>query len=195
MNVLAIGYSKHLFKSDDAERARLLACAKAAGILHMVIFTHASECFSDETIGDALHLHPTNSRFGFMKFFNAIGISWRIIRSERKAPWVITAQDPFEAGLVASFLSSIFHIPYNLQEHGDFFSTPHRKGESFRNRVRAAIGKTLLKEAQSVRVVSKRVRETMRSLGVPSNHLYQLPVTVDTARFSNSSSRPDLIPG
>lgn len=194
MNVIAIGYSKHLFSPEDQERPRMVACAKAAGVVHMIIFSHESEGFKEQVIEGVLHLHPTNARSRVGKFFTALRIGWRLIKAERKAPWVITAQDPFETGIVASLLSSRFGVPYNVQEHGDFYSTPHWRNESFMHRVRAYVGKQILLEADSVRVVSKRVGATLQKLGVAKTKIHQLPVIVDTTRFIGVLPNPTLIP-
>lgn len=195
MKVLAISYGKNFFEPGNAERERMIACAKEAGELHVVVFTARNDGFNQTTIGGNFFVYPTNSKNKFSKVFNAISLGKEVIkRSEKVSDWVITAQDPFEAGMVAWRISKATGVPFNIQEHGDFFSTDHWAKESILNRFRAIFGKFILKKADSVRVVSKRIKKTMEGLGVRTDKITILSVRTDIDRFSGAKTDPNCIP-
>ena len=195
MKVLAISYGKNFFELDNIERERMVACANEVSELQVVVFSNIKEGFSKEVINNNFIVEPTNSKNNFRKVIDAIRIGKRIINdSGNKNDWVITAQDPFEAGLVAWQISRATGVPFNVQEHGDFFSTGHWASESILNRFRAIFGKFILKKADGVRVVSKRIKKTLERLGVRTDKIAILSVRTDTTRFASATPKPSAIP-
>lgn len=87
---------------------------------------------------------------------------------------VVTAQDPFEVGLVGYCLKLRYGCRLQLQVHTDFRNAYFRE-ESFKNRVRAWIARMILPRADCVRVVSTRVRRSIESF-VPLARIAVLPV-------------------
>ncbi|MBD3251024.1 glycosyltransferase, partial [Candidatus Uhrbacteria bacterium] len=71
---------------------------------------------------------------------------------------VISAQDPFITGAVAFLASRITNTPYEVQEHGDFYSGYWVKEVPIFKRIFAWIGCFVLRRADAVRVVSERIR-------------------------------------
>ncbi|MEX0651984.1 MAG: glycosyltransferase [Candidatus Paceibacterota bacterium] len=86
---------------------------------------------------------------------------------------VITVQDPFWRGLFALYVARQRNIRLNVQVHADL------SAQTFLRRV---IAKIVLRHADSVRVVSKKIREQVLSIStkVP---VYVLPVFIDIQRF------------
>jgi glycosyltransferase involved in cell wall biosynthesis len=72
---------------------------------------------------------------------------------------VITAQDPFETGLVGKMLSKKLGLPLHIQIHTDFFS-PYFK-HSLLNKVRIALSKKTLPSAKAIRAVSDRIKNSL----------------------------------
>lgn len=177
INVLAISYGRNLFLSSNAERQRMLLCAQEVQSYHMVVFTSRRDGLQVLKEG-GLMLYPTNSRSRFLMPFDAYRLGKQIVNAN-SGEWVVTAQDPFEAGLVGWLIARKNNIALNLQEHADYFSTQHWRQDSFMNRLRYYLGRFLLKRADSVRVVSKRIENTICALGVSSERVITLPVRSD----------------
>jgi glycosyltransferase involved in cell wall biosynthesis len=183
MKVLAISYGKNLFSKDHPEQIRQLACASVVDEYHVIVFSRSSEGLQSLRIGN-LFLHPSGGRTRIGMVVQACVLGSRIVRhSKRSSDFVITAQDPFEAGLVGYMIARRNTLPLNVQEHGDFFSTSHWRQESYMNALRAKLGKWLLRQADTVRVVSLRMLATMQRIGVPATKLRVLSVEVPLQRF------------
>lgn len=71
----------------------------------------------------------------------------------------ISTQDPFEIGLIGLCLARKFKIGLNVQEHGDFFSQSFWRKESLLHTIRFYVGQYVIKKADSIRVVSKRISD------------------------------------
>jgi glycosyltransferase involved in cell wall biosynthesis/4-amino-4-deoxy-L-arabinose transferase-like glycosyltransferase len=104
-----------------------------------------------------------------------------LIRASSKKA-IVTAQDPFAAGLVGYVTSRWTNVPLEIQEHGDFFSGAWIK-ESWKNRVLFWVGRFMLKRAERVRAVSDRVRQDLMRLGVEAHRIDVIPVAQDVSRL------------
>lgn len=92
---------------------------------------------------------------------------------------VITAQDPFWRGLLAYIVARRTGARLNLQVHADL------KGQSL---IRRLLARFLLQRADSVRVVSTRVKEEVAALGTLAR-ITVLPVFVDPHRINAVAPR------
>ena len=183
MKVLAIGYGKNLFIAGHPERERQLVCAAVVTEYHMIVFARESEGLRREQTGN-FFLYPTGGSTKVGMLVRAFFIGRKIMREARDTTgFVVTAQDPFEAGMVGYLIARLYGTPLNLQEHGDFFSTSHWRAESPLNHLRWLVGKYLLTHADTVRVVSKRMLSTIASIGVPKEKLRLLSVAVPLKKF------------
>ena len=181
--VISVGYGRHMFKSDNAERVRMELCAKETASFDMVIFTMKSDGLKTENNG-LLTIHPTNSRFKLLMLFDAFLLGRRIIRTNKQSS-IITTQDPFAAGLVGWLLAKLHRLQLVVQEHGDVFGAPYWRQESYGNQVWFKIGGFILKQANVVRVVARRVGEHVQTVGVVSEKITHLPVAIDLTQFKN----------
>ena len=189
VNVLAISYGRNLFKEGDPERTRMIACAEETAHYHMIVFTREADGFETTEVTSGLTIHPTNSRSKLGMIIDAIRIGCRLIRAAQDKSWVVTAQDPFEAGLVGYLIARLKRVPLNIQEHGDFYSLPHWRGESTLNRARAWLGTKLLRRANSIRTVSKRITATLLGQGVKPERISELSVFTHVDRFTPKTER------
>lgn len=71
---------------------------------------------------------------------------------------LISTQDPFELGLVGLLLSRITRALLHVQVHTDI-SSQYMQKESVRARVQIFIARLVLKRANRIRVVSRRIKE------------------------------------
>lgn len=183
MRVLGIGYGKNVFIQNNPERVRLLSCATVVDEYHMIVFARSSEGLTPQQNGN-FYLYPTGGKTKVGMVVRAVLLARTIVRqSNQTRNFVVTTQDPFEAGLVGYLIARAFKLKLNLQEHGDFFSTPHWRRESRLNAARGYLGTFLLRLADTVRVVSPRMLTTMEKLGIDSKKLRLLSVEVALNRF------------
>lgn len=187
--VISIGYGRHLFEAGNPEQVRLMACAEAVTSLDMVVFSKRSHGLKVSTPSSSLTLHPTNSRNNLGALIDAFVIARSLIKSS-KQPATVTSQDPFETALVGIFLKKLYGVKLIIQEHGDFFGTPHWRRESLFNRVRYYFGLWALRQADVVRVVSKRTKKRFEVRGIKS--VVTLPVQIDIAPLLQEGTDPTI---
>jgi glycosyltransferase involved in cell wall biosynthesis/4-amino-4-deoxy-L-arabinose transferase-like glycosyltransferase len=125
----------------------------------------------------------------FRSFFAAVR-AVRRARKEGERP-LISAQDPFAAGIVAFWISRFLDVPYEVQEHADYFSGEWERERPLWNRILALKGRFILRRADSVRAVSERVRDHLvNRYGVSPDRIRVIPVAQDVSAFIQSRS-PD----
>lgn len=110
-----------------------------------------------------LAVSPTASRSKLASLFDLRRLAARLAR-ERGPFDLVTAQDPFEHGLVAWRIARAVRAPLELQLHTDF-AAPGFGDVSRANRFRAALARFLLPRADSVRAVSARAAAGARAAG------------------------------
>ncbi len=182
MNVLAISYGRNLFSATNPERARMKACAGEVESLRIIVFARTKENLAF-TQDENLFLYPSGGTSKIGMLINAYILGRNILKQYGSKSFIITTQDPFEAGLIGYILAKFFSIPLNIQEHGDFFSTSHWRRESMFNTLRYLLGIFLLRQATTVRVVSKRIKNTLIKKGVNEAVIRELSVAVPIAKF------------
>jgi glycosyltransferase involved in cell wall biosynthesis len=181
MKLLLIGPDKDLLTPSSVAAKRHVMYAEHVEEIHAVVFARARYGDQSVQIAENAWSHPTGSKNTARLFLDAYRIGKKIL--QEKGEWVISAQDPFESGLVAYALARATGTPFLLQEHGDFFSLPYWRRESLLNMVRFVIGGWLLKRANHVRVVSERIKRTLVARGVSPSIITVTPVYTDTRTF------------
>lgn len=189
MKVLGVGYGRHLFNKNNVEVSRLELCAAEVDSYDQIIFTYRSEGYKETVHKSGLTVHPTNSKNKLFMLFDAYALGKKISK-ERNGLDVVTAQDPFETGIVAYFLSKKLSISLNVQEHTDVFSTRQWRVESLLNRFRFVVGVWVIKKADTVRVVSERIKKAIVDRFQNESKIRYLPVAIDTNDFSFSKHQP-----
>src|SRR3989344_416840 len=177
MNVLSISSDRKLFEPGSAVRSRTLEYGHLVDELHIIVFAKRSLGFRDESFPPNFSLYPTNPRPRLGYIPHAI-IEARKLKRHGVHIDVVTAQDPFEAGLAGLFIARIFGAKLHLQVHTDFMS-PYFAKESFVNRVRVMLARLLLLHADAVRVVSERIKKSVHSIVRPSTLITVLPIFVE----------------
>jgi glycosyltransferase involved in cell wall biosynthesis len=179
VSVFGISYAKNAFKANNFERRRLEACAALTGGLHLLVFTRKKEGFSKTVCDNGLVLYPTNSWLRVAMPFSALYQGWSILRTHTEIN-VVTAQDPFESGMLCLLLARLCRLPCNVQEHGDVFARSEWRREKMLNYLRFFVGIRVLRNADTVRIVGARSADTLIQLGVSPKRLLQLPVQTKT---------------
>ncbi|HOG37381.1 MAG TPA: glycosyltransferase [Candidatus Woesebacteria bacterium] len=178
-----ISTDRKIFEETSAVRARMAEYASLFEKLEIVVFAQKSEGFSIVQIAPNCRIYSTNSLTPLFYIWDALKQGRKILKGEIPAGWVITCQDPFETGLVGWWLTREFCIKLNLQVHTDVFN-PFFITESIKNRIRAWLAKKLLPKADSIRVVSERIKKSITNLNLKTEPIV-LPIF--------TSSRPNLL--
>ncbi len=196
MKVLTIGSDRNLFVSQSESQKRIKEYGKLFEELHIIVYTKKQEIRDkgQVAIADNVFVYPTNTLFKPMFFWHACKIAKKIIFDSgfRSSDSVITAQDPFEAGLVGWLLKKRFQLPLQIQIHTDVFN-PYFREESLKNKIRVRLARFLLPEADGIRVVSERIRQSLKSAGLKLKAApVVLPIFVDVKKIQNKKIKFDL---
>ena len=194
INVLTIGSDRNLFKKESQVRARV---SKQGGVfdqLHVVVFSLSETGLKSEKIAENVWIYPTNSSSRLLYIRDAIALSKKIFFDNNLtfSNTVVSAQDPFEAGITASFVSGNLKIPLHLQIHTDFLS-PFFRRQSLLNRLRVSMARLVLPKADGIRVVSERIAESIKKsdIKLKTNPII-LPVFADFYKISDGTPSFDL---
>ncbi len=204
MNILMIGTDLNLLREGSGVRERSIHYASMLGKLDIIVFgASATEVAASGNIvkggesaksggivqlAENCFVHPVRKSWKFLEAFTAIKMALKI--ADRST--IISVQDPFEVGLLGLFISRIKRCALHAQVHIDFFN-PYFKKESLRQRIQAMIAGFVLKHADGVRVVSKKIKDyVIKDLGVREGKVTFVPVFVDTKTAENSLITSDL---
>ncbi len=130
---------------------------------------------------DNLHIIDGTSRVKFFSFFFCFVLSH--YRIDKKSDWV-TTQDPFESGLLGLYIAKKNNIKFQPQLHTDCFGYFYSR-LSFFNFIRKYIALYVLRFATHIRVVSKRIKDSLIENNVPENKISVLPIFVDIKKFNS----------
>ncbi|QQR76792.1 glycosyltransferase [Candidatus Nomurabacteria bacterium] len=182
MIVVAIGTERRLF-TESSTRDRVLSIAKSFDEYHAVIFTLKKDVFAKQYINNTI-LYPTKSFFKILCIIDAVIISIKIIKNIPKDKFkdvVVTTQDPFECGLVGFIVSKITGCALNIQIHVDLFS-PFFKN-TFLQYIRIIIAYFVIRQADSIRCVSKRIMNSLREKKITTAAIDVVPVFIDVKKY------------
>src|SRR3989344_1402395 len=182
MKVLAIGSDRTVAEGGSHAQERMRRYADALGELHIIVFSLHRHGLAPAHIGN-LHIYPTNSFSRTLYLYDAARLARTLLR-----PDVVTAQDPFESGWAAARIARRFGVPLHLQLHTDPFA-PAFKHRSLLNRVRILLMPAVLKRARGIRVVSKRLKESLAKLHLTAP-ISVLPIFVEVERFAQLQRQP-----
>ena len=178
MNVLLIGTDRSLFNPASDSGRRHAAYGAHFDEMNIIVFTQAAQSLGARDLQVGVHVHPTASRNRFTYGFGALRIARRLPK-----PDVISAQDPFETGLVAWVIAKRYGAPLHIQIHTDFLAPAFVRG-SFLNRVRRMIAGFVLRRAARVRVVSEGVKEGVQKRYALLQPITVLPIFVDIEKYA-----------
>lgn len=189
MKVLMISTDRKIFEEGSAVRVRVVDYAGLFERLEIVVFAKKGDGFSPTEIAPNCRAYPTNSFSPFSYICGAIRLGKRVLNNNGR-DWTITCQDPFETGLAGWRLAKKFGAKLNLQLHTDVFS-PFFGSESLKNKIRVWLAKKLLPKADSVRVVSERIKKSLASLPLKTEPVV-LPIFVESETKERGVIKIDL---
>lgn len=117
------------------------------------------------------------------QFFKLKRLGLKLIKEKQISE--ITTQDPFFIGFIGWCLKKKLKIPLEVQIHGDFFS-----GRI--NFIKYLLGKFVVHQANKVRVVGERVKQSLLKLNVAAEKIIVRPVPVDVEKIKNYTPKINL---
>jgi glycosyltransferase involved in cell wall biosynthesis len=189
MNVLFVGSDPTLME-EGASRARMREYAAAIGDLH--ILTTGPKNYTYEETG--LRIYGV----AVPKYLRVATLAKRAKQIiEKHQIEVVSAQDPFEHGLAALRATAGTSAKLHVQIHTDFLSPWFVRGGNIRsphvpvpvlNRIRRRIADRVLPKAHGIRVVSKRISDSIvKKYGSRIAEPSIIPISV-------TQERPEKVP-
>lgn len=176
MNIISIGTDRKIFETDSQVRKRIVGYGEIFDEVHIIVFSLNSFGVKEKrvNISENVFAYPTNSKSRTSYITDALNIARKIAKEFKSngKNFVVTTQDPFETGLVGLFIKLIYKIPLQIQIHTDF-ANRYFIFHSLLNLIRFPLGIFILSFADSVRVVSQKIADSIHTL---SHNVNVLPV-------------------
>jgi len=186
LNVLNISLDPTVLDPGSDAGKRMSEFGSVVTRYAIVVPARASE---HRQIGPNVDAYSAKAKWRPVKFVKLFFRAGKLLKESNFH--VITAQDPFETGLIAWILSKRHGAGLHLQEHGDFFSRPYWRRESALNFLRYFLGKFLLQKADSIRVVSSRIKKYLADeLGINRDRITKVPVFSRLPELSKELAKP-----
>ena len=184
IKILSISTDRKIFDQNSAVRTRMIEYGALFEETHMVIFTLKGQGFKMTQINKNVFIYPTSSKNKLRYIFDAVRIARAIIieRGFGLENCILTSQDPFETGLVAIALKKLTNIKVQIQAHTDFLSSNFRN--NFLNTIRYFIAVYTIKNANTIRVVSDRIKESIvNKMNISEKNIEVLPIFLDISKI------------
>jgi glycosyltransferase involved in cell wall biosynthesis len=151
MTILMISKDRTIMDEASPARARMEEFLGFCTHLHIIVLNAPGR----EVHVGTLSLYPARNPLWHLAPLSAVSIGKRI---QKKTPFdVVATQDPFESGWVGKVLSKHLSVPLHVQVHTDLAS-PYFARSHWLNSIRLILSRDVLKSAQAIRTVSKRVK-------------------------------------
>ncbi|MCB9798584.1 glycosyltransferase family 4 protein [Candidatus Nomurabacteria bacterium] len=173
MNILTLGSDTKIFSVHSSTHERSLQYAKLVDTYAVLVPGQADK---EQTFENDLKAYSVAKGIGPITLYRLYRRAKQIVHDEKIH--VISAQNPFEYALVGYLLKKKCGVRLHIQEHGDFFSQTYWRNERILHFFRYYLGKFLLKKADSIRVVSKKIQKTLVGMGIPQEKIVSIPVFV-----------------
>lgn len=175
MKVLNISLERKLFSSGSKAVKRVLEYCKLFDRFDLIIPTGRGYAGTEI---ENMKIVPTDSISKFFYIFDAYRIGKNMMKKRKYD--VITAQDPFETGIIAFLLAKKFKTKLQIQLHGDYFGSVFWRKENILNRIRYCLGKYIIKKADAIRAVSKRVEKSLIDMSIMPEKIVTIPIYTPT---------------
>lgn len=188
MNVLMLSTDVSILEHGSESHGRMKDYGTLAERLDIIVCT-VGVPKQELVISENTRAIPTNSRtkLWYVRDMARIAKKYAI----GTAYSLVTSQDPFETGLAGWFISRRLKAKLQLQIHTDFLS-PYFRRSSFKNKIRVILAKWLLPKADSIRVVSERIKKSLIGLGLSEKKIIVLPIFVDVEKIQSRPTAVDL---
>ena len=185
MKVLMISTDKKILEQGSSVQKRMQEYGSLVDELDIIVCAKNGKQI---VLDNNVQVFPTNSKSKIFYFWDAVRVAKKNIQSDVD---LVTTQDPFETGLAGWMISERLKAKLQLQIHTDFLS-PHFISGSLKNRIRVILAKFLLPKADSIRVVSERIKQSLTTYNLRLTTVSVLPIFVDVEKIKSSPINVDL---
>lgn len=198
MHIVLISYDTTILDKKSSAYARMREYCRRIDRLTVVVISGGVE---QKIIDNTLEIYMVGGVRG-LRVYRAKKLLEKI--HTRHPVSLISSQDAFESAMIASHFSSRYSVPFEIQLHGDFYSSNYWRKKSMVWRMRLRYGIRVLRNADHIRVVSERIKKSLQEFGIDDKKISIIPVTTsvrrpeenhDTSRRDISSSQKDRFSG
>ncbi len=173
-HVISVGYAGRLLDRNSREFSRVAAYATKLDSLTMLVFSSAAETESEISVGN-FSVIGTQSRTKLGRLLGAVRLLRRTVQKYPAGSVIVTSQDPFMTSVVVTLARVRSRVYRHVQLHGDFYGAE----QSLVNAGWRWFGRRVLRQADAIRVVSKRILESLVLQGINAARITVLPVYTD----------------
>ena len=187
-HILGIGLDYLMLKDDKVRgdvRARQFVYAKAFDSFRLLVYAPRALGFNLQQWADNLFVYPSNSGKKAFFVWDAYRLASRICREHPVD--AITTEDPFTTGIVGCLLKRKYRIPLNVQVHIDFVDNQYWMELRGVNRIFNALGKVILKQADTVRCGTQYEKRKLVRLGINPEIISVIPVNSEVKKFQGAA--------
>ncbi len=184
MKIISIGTDRKIFEENSAVKKRQIEYGKYFDELYIIVFSLKNQNLKSYKLSNNVWAYPTNSKNKLLYIWDAFKISKNLIsifskkNKNFKNNIIISTQDPFETGLVGTFVKLFFDLPLYTQVHTDF-RHKYFVESSVLNKIRFMMAEFVLKYSNRVRVVSERIKNGIESF---SKNIDVLPIRAEVSQ-------------
>lgn len=181
-----ISLGKNILDSRSRAAGRMIDYGKENELF--IIIPDAGKMKFD--LSPAVHVETSGGCCKKSQFFKLKALGGKLIKEKNIK--MVTAQDPFFAGLIGWMLAKKYKIIFEAQAHGDFYGSNYYKNLGLFWRWRLRLGIFVLRRADKVRAVGERVKESLKKLGIAENKIVIKPVAAKVEDIKNYSPKLNL---
>lgn len=181
MKILMLSEDLNIMDTESDAAGRMREYADVLGELHIVVTGK----------GTARHNMKLFIYSAKMRMLGVLVKGWQLCKKNKFD--AVSVQEADDVGLAGFFLARFFHIPFQLQIHTDVLSPWYRRA-SWKEYVRYWIAYFLIPRAESIRVVSDRIKNSiLRAVRhAPRVNIFVLPIFTDLKRFFEAKRNPEI---
>jgi len=185
MKVVLVSTDQKILEKSSQVHQRMIEYGTLVEELHIILISGGA--LTEERIGRNIFIYTPKAQTRVGKMLNSIRFAKTIEIAD-----LVSAQDPFETGLVGYLLARKLNAKLQLQIHTDIVSPYFIRG-SLLNMVRIKIAKILLHKADCIRVVSRKVKEELINIwNINRNKIVVLPIYAGLSSDVHTKSNIDL---
>jgi len=186
LKVLMISTDRNILTPGSAVSERMKEYAGLVDELHIVLLSDKSHNLKETSLTPKLWVYPTNSSSKWNRSRNAASLGNKIVLDRQ----FVRGRSLIECGLAGLKVKKKWRLPLQVQLHTDPFSANF---SGFINFLRKQIGKKVIKNANSIRVVNEGLKKQLiENFGAPSEKISTLPIYIDRQKIEDSRVLFDL---
>ena len=175
MKILMISLDNKILDKDSGVAKRMVEYGKTDELYILIPNRKKTQVDLSSTV----HVQSTGG-IKVLQFFSLLRYGNSIIKCNNIDN--ITTQDPFFTGLAGYIIKKLRKRHLEVQLHGDFFDSSYYKNKY---PVRYRIGKSIVRRADKLRVVSQRIKKSLVEMGTEDKKINLKPIHVDVDKIRN----------